>query len=781
MRIRHSIVTAALVLASATVATAQTTPPPSAPAAPAAPALGSIEIGGLFGDTDGDRARYERYRDTRDGVFTNIRFTKDTDAFFFDATAYHIGYRDQSYAAEFDNGRIKATAMFDSIPLNYLYGAITPWTISRNIFSLPDATQTAVQNRLVNGVPCAYATTCNNPANAAIALSRRSAYNDVARLFDMDSKRETFGADLRYIINPEIDAKVKFTTTRRSGMMPWGGAFAFNNAQELPIPIDTRTNEFGANVEWANRKGMVRLGWDVSYFNNDIESFVWDNPLRATDFDNGTATPWDNSGYSNGNGPAQGRMSLWPSSTQNVVSATALYRFARATSVNGTLQFTNQDQDAALIPWTSNNVINASAPGQGFPNLASLPRDSAEAGMDGVNALINFTTRPTRYLSVNARYRYNDRDITTPEFDATQYVRFDAVPEDIAPVGHTHQYDVTRQNFDASATFSTNGFGSIKVGYGHEAYERHGRGFSEVDENTFRLAYDAISFQMFSVRAGWDISRRRGEGFVLAGVDYEIQPAGEQPGLRYYDEADRDRNKGSVVLTVTPNDVVSFYVQFAGGKDEFLGDESIPAGREQFGLLDASFTNWTVGTTYVANDHISLGANYGREKFSALQKSRNANPPPDASWTDPNRNWTLDNDEEINTFNVFVDLIKAVENTDIRLAYDYSDSDNSFIHGGPRIPALGAQFIPLPNVTNTWHRLSADLKYFFTNAVGVGLGYYYEKLDISDFATIDANGSVGFTPATGTVRMDYLGALVTGYMNRPYKGQNAYVRLIYLF
>jgi hypothetical protein len=37
-----------------------------------------------------------------------------------------------------------------------------------------------------------------------------------------------------------------------------------------------------------------------------------------------------------------------------------------------------------------------------------------------------------------------------------------------------------------------------------------------------------------------------------------------------------------------------------------------------------------------------------------------------------------------------------------------------------------------------------------------------------DFATIDANGSVGFMPATDTARIDYLGGLITGYSQGPY-------------
>jgi len=775
MRIRFSIALAGLVLASASYATAQTTP-----AAPA-PSLGTIEVGGLFGNPDGDEARLERYRDLRNGVFSDITFAKETDKYLFEAKAFHVGYRDQSYRVGYDNGRVRFSAMWDSIPLNYRYGAITPWDLNGNVLQLNDTAQKAVQDRVANGVPCAYATACSNLATAQAALANRSIYNTVSHAFDMQAKRDTAGADLSIALSQAADVRLAFTTTKKSGTMPWAGSHAFNNANEFALPIDNRTNDFSAGVEWANARAMARLAWDASFFDNAIESITWDNPLRLNDFTNNTSAPWDASGYSNGNGAAQGRMALWPSNRQNVVSATGLYKLAKATTVNGIVQVTRQSQDADLIPWTINNVIINNI-ASAFPHLKALPRSSADAGVDGLNALLNFTSRPSRYFTVQARYRYNKRDVTTPEFDATEYVRFDAVPEEIEE-GYSHQYDTTRKTFDVSGTLNTNGFGAFKVGYGHDAYERHGRGFSDVAENTVRLSYDAVSFARVTVRAGVDYGERRGEGFILEGIDYETGTGGEQPGLRFYDESDRNRTRGSLVFTVTPTDSSSVYFQVARGKDEYLGDDSIPAGREFFGLLDSDFTSWNVGATMNAGEKVMFGANYGRDDFSSLQKSRNANPPPDAQWTDATRNWTLDNDEKVNNFNVFVDLFKAIVNTDVRLAFDFSDSDNAFVHGGPRIASLSAAntFIALPNVTNTWKRLSADVKHFFTAKVGVGVGYYYEKFEVSDYATIDSNGSVGFTAATGNSRLEYLGEIMTGYGARPYSGSNVFARLIYLF
>jgi Putative outer membrane beta-barrel porin, MtrB/PioB len=238
-------------------------------------------------------------------------------------------------------------------------------------------------------------------------------------------------------------------------------------------------------------------------------------------------------------------------------------------------------------------------------------------------------------------------------------------------------------------------------------------------------------------------------------------------------------------VTVMPTQMVDAFVQYARGHDVYLADTSVPVSRpgELFGLQDSEVTSWNIGANVHPTNIIAFGASYGHDEYTALQLSRNANPPPDPTWTDPARNWTLDNAENIKTFNVYLDLLRAMRNTDVHFGYDYSDSDNAYVHGGPRIAALTAlnQFIPLPNVTNTWHRATVDVQHFFNRRTGVGFGYYFDKLVISDFNTVDTSGPVGFAPATGEPRLDWLGELMLGYGNRPYTGNSASVRLLYRF
>jgi MtrB/PioB family decaheme-associated outer membrane protein len=796
---RHQLVLVVVTLVLVPWSGAAQTPQPSASQtpAPALPFTGTFDVGGLVTATDGDQARYERYRDTRDGVYSSFNLHRATGSYLFDANASHIGYRDQRYNATFIGRRVNFAFQWDSLPLNYSYLTRTPFVTNGNTLTLDDSTQRAVQgptnaaaDGTAVGVPCAPGAppaACGNPAQADQAKAARSIYNSLATPFDLRQGRDTAAFALNYAATRAIDIDARFRSSMKDGQQPWGASFAFNTAVELPQPLDQRTDDLTLGASWANPRGMFRLGWDGSWFNNQIQSLVWDNPIRITDFNNGLLPPngpYDPNGYSNGNGPAQGRQAMAPSNMMHVISATGLYKLRGRTTLNGTVQVTSQNQDEALIPWTINPVINTPAVLAAFPHLAQLPRATAQAEAKGVNTLLNLSSRPYRRMNVTVRYRYNERDVRTPTFDATEYVRFDAVPEEIEE-GLSHQFDTSRHIFDANASFTPVRWGTLRVGYGHEAVERHGRGFSDVGEHIFRASFDTFSSQYVSVRTSLDVARRRGQGFVETGIDYEAGPGGTQPTLRYYDEADRDRTRGTVLFTVMPRDTVDFYVQFAGGKDEYKPDDSVPVSRpgELFGLQEAAVKSWNVGLNFHPTDVVSFGANYGRDTYGSFQVSRNANPPPDPSWEDPSRNWTLDNDDGINTFTINLDLLRALRNTDIRFSYDLSDSNNSFVHGGPRIATLTSlnQFIPLPDVNNTWHRANIDVQYFFRTNTGIGFGYYFEKLDIVDFNTIDTNGPVGFAPETGDPRLDWLGGLITGYGNRPYTGHTTYVRVLYRF
>src|SRR5205814_8295714 len=105
--------------------------------------------GTLFG-SDSDPARFQRYRDVRDGgMIDRLRLSKDTNVYRYSVQADHIGYRDQRFSASYSNfGKVKASFEWNQIPLFYsqdtrtLYDRSTP-----GVLTLNDSIQSGIQNK----------------------------------------------------------------------------------------------------------------------------------------------------------------------------------------------------------------------------------------------------------------------------------------------------------------------------------------------------------------------------------------------------------------------------------------------------------------------------------------------------------------------------------------------------------------------------------------------------------------------------------------------------------
>ncbi len=769
MRNRLMIGTAALLLASATLAWAQDKPQEQNVASTG----GTIDVGGRVTSTTGDEARYERYRDLRSGANINFLFNKETANWTFDVKATSIGYRDGRYTANFNSRRVKVSFLFDSTPLNYSYDTRTPYNCTAGSCTLDANLRAGVQAKTYVGIP-------QSVAN----LTTGSIYNSIAKQFDLQSRRDTLAAEARFSATDNLDFILGVKTYKRTGNMPYGASFAFNVAEELPIVIDNRETEVNVGAEWASHQGMFRVGYQHSKFQQNIPSFTFDNPQFATSFcktgisGQAPGTCYDPSGYSNGNGPAYGRMSMAPSNTLDTFNWMGMVKLPGRTTANASFSMASNRQDEALIPWTTNPVIANSTVYATFPSLASLPRSSADMSVNYTTGTMNLNSRPTKYVTLTVKYRFNSRSDLSPSFYSAETVRFDAVPEET--VVETEPLNINRNTLDLTASFTPMPYGAIRVGYGYDKWQHTSRFTEGWKDDTARVSFDTVGNQYVTLRAQYEHTKRSSIGLDIA----DLVASGAQDATRIYDEASRNRDRGTFVVDYTPMSMVGLNFSLSAGKDDYQGADSTM----RFGLLNNKNTAYTFGATFVPDAKVNLGADYGRETYHSLQQSRNANPAPDPSWTDPTRNWTLANDETVSTFSAYLNLVKALEKTDIRFGYDYSDSDQGFMHGGPRIPALAAlgQFIGLPDVTNKWQRATIDVTYALSKKVGVGFSYWYEKFDIADYATINSAGSATLPIAslgaqTNTPRIDWLGEISTGYGNRPYKGQTGFVRVFYMF
>jgi hypothetical protein len=366
-------------------------------------------------------------------------------------------------------------------------------------------------------------------------------------------------------------------------------------------------------------------------------------------------------------------------------------------------------------------------------------------------------SRPVRNVWLNARYRYYDYDNKTPHFEAVQLVGDWNVGSNI---WENEPSSFKRQNIDLDASFTPLQYLAFGVGYGRENADRTFRIFEKTAEDMFRVSVDSVGNQYVTMRLKYELSNREGSGFD----QHLLDEVGEQPGTRHFDIANRDRNRVTGLVTVTPIPQLGLNASYATGRDEY--DET------GFGLRDNKNTVYGVGFDVFPIDTVSFGASYGKEKYTALSYSRTANPlsPTNTTFLDPTRDWWTDQDDRVNTVNAYLDLIKAIPNTEIRIGYDLSDGKALYVYGirpDATIPAP-AQLTPLVNKLSS---VRLDTMYFIRSNLGIGVTYWYEDYNVEDFSQ---NGTVINQIALPST-------IYSGYLQRDYTGHATWFRLSYLW
>jgi MtrB/PioB family decaheme-associated outer membrane protein len=682
----------------------------------ATPLINGIEFGarGTDYDDDSDPARFQRYRDLRNGgTLDRVRFSRDTDVWTASLQADRVGYRDQRYAASFNRfGKVKASFVWNQVPLFYSEDTRTLYTSpSAGVLRLDDGIQNGIQNRTLT-------------LASVIGL---------ASPFDLRSRRDIADFSLTYSATPHLDLNLSLRNSGRDGNQQWAGTFGFGNTVEIAAPVDDRTTDLATSVEWTHDRGVVRVGYDGSFYRNSVSTLVWDNPNIGVD------TPTA--------GASQGRMALWPDSNLNAGSVMASLKLPSRSHATAYVSIGEWSQNDPLIPFTTNT------------QLSPTPLSRATADLHArVTAMhYTFTSRPTNVVWFNARYRRYDFDNQSTPFDLTNVVNYDQTVAAFAH-GHTTPFSYVRNNFDAETSLTPLAYVALRAGYSQEAVDRTFRLFEETREHTFRASVDSAGITWLSVRGLFEHSKRVGSG-----LDEEaFTDIGEQVSLRQFDISDRNSTRVSALLQVVPLPQLSFNAVASAGTEE-RPDAS-------FGLRDNDNRSVSFGVDVVPIDAISIGLTYGYEKYTALQASRQALPPPSPQFTDPTRDWTTDSNDTAHTFTIAADLLKLLPKTEIRFGYDRSDSRSVYVYGLAPNSTLTTP-IQLPAIQNGFERATANVRYFLTPKVALGIGYWHDRYTVKDFA-------LGRETLT---RLDFPAILMMGYLYRPYAANSVWARLTYLW
>ncbi len=717
-KLRALLCAATLLQAAFAHAQAVAPSPPQEPASTGlTPRIGEIDFGVRITAGQGDVGRFQRFEDRTSGpTLDRLRYVRDRETWAFNAAFDHVGYRDQRYFASFDRyGRVQASITWDQVPIWYSGVSASPFREELpGVFRLDDTVQQAVQNRT------------GTLAN----------YADQVQAFDTRARRDVADARFVYSATRTLDLRASFRTTARHGEQPWGASFGFSNANEVPLSLQQRTNDVNTTAEWSNARGMFRVAYDGSWFNNDIEALIWDNPLRFTDQTHASA-------YSSGDGSSRGRMAMFPDSSSHTVSAAGSIALPARTRGFAYVSVGTWLQDERLLPFTINTAIDP----------IPLARETAEGEARVTSMTYRVTSRPLNLIWLSGQYRLYDFDNRTPHFDVDQYVRLDGnVASSVT--GGSHAFAYTRHFLDLDASVTPLPFLALRLGYGQEHDERQYRFVEETTDHTVRASVDSTGFTWGAVRLQYDHSERTGEGFD----EEAFSEIGEQISLRQFDISDRTRDRVSAMVQVSPWDAAAFNVTAA------VGQENRPDAA--FGLRDNNLRSITFGVDLAPAETVDVGLMYGFENYSTLQRSRQANP--GVQFNDPTRDWDTDMNEDVHTWTFNLGLPRLTERTAVDVGYEFVRSNAQYLYlltPDTTLPPVQQ----LPELVNTYHRATADVRYSLTRQLALGVGYVLDKYTVEEFGRSPDVLDTPLIPA-------FLNLL---YQWRPYDVHSGFLRLIY--
>ncbi|MGB5717737.1 MAG: MtrB/PioB family decaheme-associated outer membrane protein, partial [Gammaproteobacteria bacterium] len=373
------------------------------------------------------------------------------------------------------------------------------------------------------------------------------------------------------------------------------GIVGGTTAALLPEPIDYQTSLLDMTLQYAKDKAQLDLSYHLSLFDNDKSALAWQDPFAPA---------------------ALGSQSLAPDNQFHQLSLTGGYLLPYNSRVSGVLSVGRMTQDEDFQPYTVNPSITT----------AALPRSSLDGEVWLTTAQLKLVSRPAHKLRLSAEYRLDDRD-NDPQVNSYDYVvadSFEGNPVQNNPLSYR------RNQVDLTANYRINSGMSLRGGYSYDGMSRDYR--------------DAIRNKTHdnTVFARWKMQPHTKVGLALYaergnrnGSSYHT-PEGENPALRTYYLADRDRTQLGTTVDYMATDRLSFAATAEYNKDDYPDTD--------IGLTETKEPGYTLDASYQPRDNVTTYAYYAHEDIKSWQAGS------ETGATTPD--WEADFADKVNTVGV---------------------------------------------------------------------------------------------------------------------------------
>jgi len=678
-------------------------------------AQGSVEAGAIPQPVPyNDVAKYEEYRDLAQQFIVpqlQLILGDKAEKYYVQFNAINVAQKNQMYSLRFgEYGLLDVQADFFEIPHAFSNVASTPYDENGCSFTLsskPTSTGAGLQSWLQGN----------------------------AKPFDMSLLEGVADINVHYTPTPTLTFSANMNYQNPTGQQPFGGSFLFGaspgvyKVNELWVPTQYYTYNFGTGMEWAKNGWMVGFQYQGSFFVDDYSTLVWDNPLNTTGVGSKCV---DSTVFSSTSltGPCQGRAAMYPNNQAHNFIVNGSGELPFNTHVMGSLEYGFWLQDAPFVPLTINSKLTQSLSSVGAPN---------SLGGDVRPFFANFTidSNPIEPLDIKATYSYFDYDNQTPAITFTGVKSLNEVFTPQAPFT-AYPFAFSEQDVSLEPTYRVTD--TIATHFNIKWQTNHNDGLEvlQQDQLSYGPAVDWNPYPWLTLRADYQHAHRDSPGYnnnratlaqVLGGVPGAIV---EVQDMRRFDEATLDVNQTSLYASAQPIETLTLFAAFN------YDDYNYPSS--DFGLQHTSSYSPSVGASWDPLPGVHLFSDYAWQAYDWNMRSfyggtGNLTKPPPAGTT---WNWMANGRNQGNNIDLGMD-IAIPENrilrrpSHLKLQYTYTVGNNRTHQSGATAAGPSAEAIDYPNVGSQFQELMIQYEYDLRDNVAINVGYYFSHYDENDF------------------------------------------------
>ncbi len=714
MRYLTRLILLALMLVPAFVLSQEQPAPPAKPA-PVAEGIVDFGVRRVWGDVYGRpdlpfkpdvlTSKFNEYGDRRNGfvipksrlLFDNFLGTQN----YLSLQSQSTLYRNQSYLATFGQyGRFKVQFRYDEIPHIYTNTARSLYfQSSPGVFTILPATKQALQDH--SSIICAVP-----PCTAAqIAISLPGYINTQIvpgeNFYLPEIRRKAATASGSWDISENWNFSALYSREHEAGTRPIGQLFypspsASASSQpsnvsglqspgtgaEVPEAIDYHTTTVKAMTEYGKNDWGVQIGYTGSFFHNNIDALIFDNPFATADvgvqlIPNGTGGCTTTGGRPNcviGAVPSRGETDLYPSNHANYLNVAGAFSAGKHLRVMGTVNPEWRGQNDRFLPYTANSQIlfpdstgALTVPGTSV-NLLPSP------SLNGVRHILamNYTAvyTPLKSVEVKAAYRQYDFKNPTAVFDLTPILG-DTISGNTAATGQLVPGTASsgsgaaedtngrsnpgfdKKNLELTGEWFLTKKNSLKIGWESEWFDRTHRDVAHSLENSFFGAADLSPSKDLLIRLSARHQNRKPDLYedeASDGIECDATALStartngefpeDHPCSRRFDEAARVLNRADALVEYTIRDLT-----FSGSYQTIQADYNRPGGTNSatalnyltgssattkpyylYGALNDLSYVYTFDVNYAFSPDVSFFAEYTYERYHKRMVSRNRAP-----------------------------------------------------------------------------------------------------------------------------------------------------------